>query len=53
MYKKIKDQVTGADRGDIIQRVSDGAVIPFDSGNADYKLYLAWVAQGNTPLESD
>lgn len=40
MYKQI--------RPDIIQRMTDGAFIPTDPGNADYQAVLAWVAQGNT-----
>lgn len=32
-----------------VQRVSDGAVIPFDEGNGDYRAYLDWLALGNTP----
>jgi hypothetical protein len=27
--------------------------IPFDPSNTDYQAYLAWVAQGNTPLSAD
>lgn len=30
-----------------VQRMSDGAFIPFDGGNRDYQLYLQWVAAGN------
>jgi len=26
---------------------------PFDPDNTDYQAYLAWVAQGNTPLPAD
>ena len=34
-----------------IVRIADGALIPFDELNNDYKDYLAWVAEGNTATE--
>ena len=42
MYKLIKDIKS-------VQRLSDGAYIPFDPDNTDYQAYLKWVADGNTP----
>ncbi|WP_169307516.1 DUF4376 domain-containing protein [Chitiniphilus eburneus] len=36
--------------GDCIIRVQDGASIPADPDNYDYLDYLAWIAEGNTPL---
>lgn len=36
-----------------ILRLSDNAMIPQDEGNADYRVYLEWVAAGNTALPAD
>ncbi len=51
MYKLIKslfdNQITA------VQRLSDGAFIPFASDNTDYQKYLEWVAEGNTPEPAD
>jgi len=35
---------------DIILRLADGACIPQAPGNRDYREYLEWLAEGNTPL---
>jgi hypothetical protein len=32
-----------------IKRLSDGAFIPADPGNRDYREYLEWLEAGNTP----
>lgn len=32
-----------------VSRDADGAVIPNDPSNSDYRAYLAWLSAGNTP----
>jgi hypothetical protein len=36
-----------------INRISDGACIPFDPDNTDYQAYLKWVEEGNEPLPAE
>jgi len=37
----------------IVQRLSDGAFIPFDPSNTDYQAYLKWLEAGNVPIPAD
>lgn len=43
-YKTIEDAIANG-----IIRLSDNAFIPFDLANTDYKAYLKWLEEGNTP----
>jgi hypothetical protein len=36
-----------------VQRLSDGAFIPNDERNADWRAYQQWVAAGNTAYAAD
>lgn len=45
MYKIISESA--------VLRIADGTSIPLCDANADYKMYLQWLAEGNQPLPAD
>ena len=49
MYKINTFTIAGVEC-QILVRFADNAFIPFDPANMDYQQYLAWLAEGNTPL---
>jgi hypothetical protein len=50
MYKEILDKFADVYT---VRRLSDNACIPFAPDNTDYQAYLAWLAEGNTPLPAE
>jgi hypothetical protein len=48
MYKLQIEPKTG-ELTKFVQRLADGAWIPFDPDNTDYQEYLRWLEAGNTP----
>ena len=53
MYNLKRDFLTKKEIDYGIMRIADNAWIPFDPANTDYQAYLAWIAEGNTPLPAD
>lgn len=51
MYQLLKDVYTGEIVG-VYNKEMD-ASIPFDERNGDYRQYLKWVEEGNTPEPAD
>jgi hypothetical protein len=52
MYK-LQILLYGETQPSVVIRIADNAAIPFDPANTDYQQYLAWLAEGNTPLPAD
>ena len=55
MYKIIKFDLYGVEQIHVQRDNGDGSFTSFPANpdNTDYQAYLAWVAEGNTPLPAE
>tara|TARA_R110000782_G_scaffold267923_1_gene363782 strand:+ start:1114 stop:1287 length:174 start_codon:yes stop_codon:yes gene_type:complete len=51
MYRKTILVFNQTEQASVI-RIADGACIPFNEDNTDYKEYLLWLSKGNKPAEA-
>lgn len=52
MYKLLLNPMTN-ELDTIVLRLADNAFIPMHESNIDYREYLLWLAEGNTPEPAD
>jgi hypothetical protein len=53
MYKLQNDHRGNHCAVGLLNPDGSGMSIPLDPANSDYQAYLAWLAEGNTPLPAD
>jgi len=51
MYKLVKNFMTG--EINVVEKIESRSFIPFNLDCNEYREYLAWLAEGNTPEPAD
>jgi hypothetical protein len=53
MYRLYPQNPQSSQPPQSVERLSDGASVPFDPANTDYQAYLKWLSEGNEPMPPD
>jgi hypothetical protein len=53
MYKQLPNSLLTGGPAQSVQRLSDGAFVPFDPANTDAQQFAKWLQEGNKPAPAE